>query len=504
MWTIIFAAGMLINAPSEAKIKTIYNSLDPRSISQHLAFYELYPNTQMGRQALNDAWNLLSAGAYRQGSPPPPLPRTINALLHLVNKMPDEQGISFPASDLAQIERIGSFLGNRRLKGFGATTEEEVLALPTEEIDLARGLLLSQLEPSENRLDIIRSYEAVIDLMALQILAKLPPESTPEQQIRSINNYIFEEMGFRFPPHSLYAKDVDLYTFLPSVLDSRRGVCLGVSILYLCLSQRLGLPLEIITPPGHIYVRYSADGKEINIETTARGIHVESEEYLGVDTRSLQKRNTKEVIGMAHVNHASVYWQQKNYEKALNSYRKGFPYMPEDGVIKELMGYNCLFNGLTEEGTAILVSVKDYCPEYAVSKQNIAEDFLNDAVDVDGIKSIFTRVDETRESVLKKREALEAVVEKFPNFRAGIFNLAVTWLQLHRMTEALHYLERYHALDATDPSVEYYLSAIYAERLDYNKSWEHLKNAEKIVAQRNHNPKALKELRKELSRRCPE
>lgn len=322
--------------------------------------------------------------------------------------------------------------------------------------------------------------------------------------IRHINTYIFEEMGFRFPPHSLYAKDVDLYTFLPSVLDSRRGVCLGVSILYLCLSQRLGIPLEIITPPGHIYVRYSGGTKEINIETTARGVNVESEYYLGVDTRSLQKRDTKEVIGMAHINHASVYWQQESYDKALKSYRKAYNYMPNDGVVKELMGYNCLFNGLKEEGTAILISVKDYLPDYAVSKQNIADDYLKGAVDADGIKTIFMHVDETRESILKKREKIEAVLKKHPNFRAGIFNLAVTWLQLHRMTEALSYLERYHTLDPTDPTVEYYLSALYAERLDYNKAWEHLKIAEQIVAQRDHNPKALKELRKELSANSPE
>lgn len=177
MWTTIIAAGMLASQPSEAKIKAIYNSLDPRSISQHLAFYELYCDTEIGKQALRDAWSLLSAGSSLQGHSPPPLPRTINALLHLVNKLPDEQNISFPPEDLAQIERAASFLGNRRLKGYGLTSEEEVLKLPTEEIDLARGLLLSQLEPTEDRIDIIRSYEAVIDLMALQILAKIPLEA---------------------------------------------------------------------------------------------------------------------------------------------------------------------------------------------------------------------------------------------------------------------------------------------------------------------------------------
>ena len=45
----------------------------------------------------------------------------------------------------------------------------------------------------------VESYEANIDLMALQILARLPDHPAPAQIIRAINDYIFEEMRFRFP-----------------------------------------------------------------------------------------------------------------------------------------------------------------------------------------------------------------------------------------------------------------------------------------------------------------
>ena len=120
----------------------------------------------------------------------------------------------------------------------------------------------------------IRSYEAILDLMAMQVRARLGTTFRPEEVVKELNRYVFAEQEFRFPPHSTYAKDIDLYSFLPSVIETRRGVCLGVSILYLCLGQRLGVPLEIITPPGHIYVRYN-DGTTItNIETTARGVHI--------------------------------------------------------------------------------------------------------------------------------------------------------------------------------------------------------------------------------------
>ena len=141
--------------------------------------------------------------------------------------------------------------------------------LAPEEIDLSRGLLLFQFDDKEEVQEEIKQYEAILDIMALQIAARLSPHPTDEEKIEAINHFIFHEMRFRFPPHSLYAKDIDLYTFLPSVLDNRQGVCLGVSILYLCIAQRLELPLEIITPQGTSTSAMQEKTTVINIETTA-------------------------------------------------------------------------------------------------------------------------------------------------------------------------------------------------------------------------------------------
>lgn len=287
-------------------------------------------------------------------------------------------------------------------------------------------------------------------------------------------------------------------------MDSRRGVCLGVSILYICLAQRLAFPLEMVTPPGHIYVRYHAVNKTINIETTARGIHLDSEEYLGIDTRSLQLRNIKEVIGLAHFNEASVYWQQQKYEKALSAYQRALPYLTHDMLLKELMGYNYIVLGNKEEGEKLLKDVQHYIPEYAVSGETVASDYLNGKMDGEGIKILFMHVDETRKSILEKKEALEKTLEKYPEFREGQLSLAIAWLQLHREGEALDVLKDLHSQDSTNPEVEYYLAALYGQRLDYNKAWEHLRQAEAIANQRNHTPKALKELRRELKAQSPE
>lgn len=493
--------------PSTPKLKALYNSLDPLSIAQHLAFYELYPESQEGRQALQDAYRLLTGGNDIETNGvylPPSLTSTINALVGLINKHPDAPNIELNEKELSTIDKLASRLPNRQLKGFRANSEEEILMLDPHHIDLARGVLLTQLGNSQEALRKIESYEAAIDLMALQILTRISLKDPPKAKIRAMNRFIFEEMGFRFPPHSVYAKDIDLYTFLPSVLDSRRGVCLGVSILYISLAQRLALQLEMVTPPGHIFVRWHQGKDVINIETTARGIHLPSEEYLGIDTRSLQQRNVKEVIGLAHYNQASVYWERKQHEKAQTSYVKAQRYLPSDKQLVELMGYNALMQGEKERGRELLKQVVDNLPEYAVSKQTIAEDFLNNNVDADGIEAIFIHVDETRDSLLEKRRALEEVIKKYPKFREGLFSLAGTWLQLHRINEALQALSLYHELDSSNATVEYYLAAIYIERLDYNNAWKHLQLAEKLVQQRQHKPKALLELRQELIERCPE
>ena len=138
-----------------------------------------------------------------------------------------------------------------------------------------------------------------------------------------------------------------------------------------------------------------------------------------------------------------------------------------------------------------------------MAKDTVAEDYLSGKVDSESLKSLFMFVDEKRSSLLLKKEALAKAVEKFPKFRAGLFNLASTWMQLHREDEALKILEKLHQIDPNQPSAEYYLAALYADRLDYNKAWHHLLQTEKIVEARDHHPKALKTLRKELEKLAP-
>ena len=481
------------------QLKSLLSSLDPLSVSQHLAFYDLYSDTPEGKKALAHAWHLLSGG--KVSSKTVQLPSLdIQAIISLITREPHEPPPALNAEQIAAIDSIASKLAHQSLPGHQVWTKEALLALPHEHVDLARGLLLYQFDENAEK---IRQYEALLDLMALQILARIPQSATPYDKIREINRFIFEEMHFRFPPHSLYAKEIDLYTFLPSVLDSREGVCLGVSILYLSIAQRIGLPLEIITPPGHIYVRYREGVRLTNIETTARGINLPSETYLGIDTRRLQQRTMKEVIGTAFINEASVAWMQENYEKSVELYLKAAPFLPDDPLHKFLLGLNYLFVGKKAEAKKLLSPLQKFTFDHAVSAETIPEDYFSGRVDAEGIKAVFLHVDADRKSILEKQKKLQEITRRYPRFRAGLFHLAITWLQLGRMTEAKQVLEKYHALDPHNATVEYYLSISSVERYDYLSAWKYLHSTEELLDAREHKCKALRGLKDHLRRTCP-
>ena len=79
---------------SPSKVKALYNSLDPLSVAQHLAFYELYPDTQEGSVALMQALKLLSGTdsvANVDISRLPDYANAIDAIVRLVNKQPQEE-----------------------------------------------------------------------------------------------------------------------------------------------------------------------------------------------------------------------------------------------------------------------------------------------------------------------------------------------------------------------------------------------------------------------------
>ena len=105
-------------------------------------------------------------------------------LISFVNRVGPDSSPILNEEQLAVIEKLSRHLHNRKLKGHGIWSLETLHKLPHDQVDLSRGLLLAEMG-GDDKLK-IRSYEATIDLMALQIFARLKENATPEEKVRGL------------------------------------------------------------------------------------------------------------------------------------------------------------------------------------------------------------------------------------------------------------------------------------------------------------------------------
>lgn len=492
----LFLSLLFISA-TPLKRATLLNSLDPLSLCEHLAFYRLYADTNEGQTAYKKTLKLLQCHL----SHPEHIPsHSLYSLLNIFSCDAQSYTPLLEKDLLQSINRLREPLSHHRLQGHEITTEEELLSLSDQEIDIARAVLVAQ---GNLNLEQIESYEAILDLMALQILARLPPSATAMEIITTINHFLFQEMEFQFPSLSKFEKEIDRFTFLGPVMDARRGVCLGISILYLALAQRLGLSLEIITPPGHIYLRFKDMGAQINIETTVRGIHVDDSFYLNINTRSLPMRTLKEVVGLAYFNRASLYWEKKEFENCLNCYKQAEKYMAQDHQLQELIALCSILVGKEEEGREILTKLLSQTPAHLVAKDPLAAEYLEGKINKEGLPLLLCPCEEQREVLSQRAKQLEQLSQTYPLCCTLYLQQASTLLKLGRQGEALEALKRYHTLDPNCPMVEYLMAQLCIERVNFPKAWEHLNKCEMLTGIRGHHPKALKQLHRVLTLFCP-
>ena len=120
---------------------------------------------------------------------------------------------------------------------------------PDEQVDLQRCALYFAGEeyPSLN----VEEYLARLDAMAARVLADSASSGSNESLVRALNGYLFDEEKFTGNPADYYNPD---NSYLNRVMDSRAGIPITLSVLYLGVAERLGLDCYGVGMPGHFLV----------------------------------------------------------------------------------------------------------------------------------------------------------------------------------------------------------------------------------------------------------
>ena len=199
---------------------------------------------------------------------------------------------------------------------------EQIAGLPDHRISLAEGSLWIAAE-SRPPVDVAQCL-ARIDALADGIRAAVSAGNTEREKIESLNEALFEAEGFQGNSTDYQNPE---NSFLDAVLESRRGIPITLSIVYLEIAQRLGFRSAGVGFPGHFLVKVYADNEPIIVdpffgrilgdEDCRRRLADVAGSGTLLEPTMLEATPRKEILQRVLRNLKAVYIGQNNFEAAL-------------------------------------------------------------------------------------------------------------------------------------------------------------------------------------------
>lgn len=172
----------------------------------------------------------------------------------------------------------------------------------------------------------IDAYINAIATMAAEIEERLPAERYPLKVLRTINEYLFGELGFVGNRQDYYDPR---NSFLNEVIDRRTGIPISLSVVYLAIAQRLDLPMVGVNMPGHFLIRPVVNEMEVFVDPFHQGeiLFLQDCQTLLADIfdRPVELRpeylatvSARQLLGRLLTNLKVIYINQKAFQKALD------------------------------------------------------------------------------------------------------------------------------------------------------------------------------------------
>ena len=236
---------------------------------------------------------------------------------------------------------------NTVLEDFVALVSPEIA---DENVDVLRAAL-TYARSEYPALD-VEKYVARVDLLASGIRSVLPADANAHEILNTINRVLFEEEKFR-------GNRTDYYdprnSYLNEVLDRRLGIPITLSVLYMEVARRVGVPVFGVGMPGHFLLKhYDVGGHETFIDPFSGGHllnHTEcevrmEEVYDGqiqMQRQFLNSVRNRQILTRMLNNLRSIYISGRSFRKALTIVDfivSLHPRSPEDIRQRALLRYN--------------------------------------------------------------------------------------------------------------------------------------------------------------------
>jgi regulator of sirC expression with transglutaminase-like and TPR domain len=174
----------------------------------------------------------------------------------------------------------------------------------------------------------VSPYLFQLDRIADAIQQRVPSDSSYVNIVHAMNEYLFEQQGFS---GNLEDYSDPRNSYLNEVLDRKRGIPITLSVIYMEIGWRLGIPLEGVSFPGHFLVKFPYAGGEVVLDPFFKGISLSAEvlerrihNLLGGDVPAqdflphlLVPATKKETLVRMLRNLKAIYVRQEDFGRAL-------------------------------------------------------------------------------------------------------------------------------------------------------------------------------------------
>lgn len=199
----------------------------------------------------------------------------------------------------------------------------QLVQQPEPAIALAEATLLIAKEEYPD-LD-VAAYLARLDAMGREVRG-LAGSPDPHRLIPVLNEYLFQRLGFHGNSENYYDPR---NSFLNEVLDRRTGIPITLSMVYLEVGRRVGLPVHGVGMPGHFLVKYADQGEEIVIDPFSGGGILSDEDCQRILDRiyngklcfsraMLSVVGTRQILTRMLTNLKVIYFNNQEYGKAVS------------------------------------------------------------------------------------------------------------------------------------------------------------------------------------------
>ena len=168
----------------------------------------------------------------------------------------------------------------------------------------------------------IPHYTKSLDQLADEFRTKWHATESPSgKAARLLSNFLFKDKGYSGNRDEYYEPD---NSYMNRVIETRQGIPISLSALYVFVGNRLGLPLAGVGMPGHFLVKVEGENPAQFVDCFNGGTILRAEDCeqfikasdLDFDQKFLEKSSTPTILTRMLRNLLSIYEQEHEEQMA--------------------------------------------------------------------------------------------------------------------------------------------------------------------------------------------